>query len=551
MLDRADIERAWQSIARLGKRRIAVVAIVLAAGTAAILASTFILSRADHEVAYVGLSAVDAARIGRVLSEANLAHEISADGSRLMVRRGEVSRIRAFLAERGLPSVSTSGYELFDKVGPLGLTSFMQEITRVRALEGEIARTVQLLKGIKAARVHIVLGDQASFRRQRQAPSASVVIRTETASDRQQTDAIRHIVAAAVPGLVAPEVRVVSADGKVLSAGGEDGQGSGDRMVVLEKSIAQELQGNISRTLVPQLGLENFEASVSVRVNIDKRQTNETSYSPETKVERSVRITKETGNSQNGAKNGVVSVEQNIPSEQSNSNGADQSRRSNQKRDEVINYEVGSRSTAITSDGYRIERMSVAVVLNAKRLAELVGPAASADVVAKKIAEVERLVASAAGADSKRGDVVTVAAVDFIQSAPAADIVDSESGVVASLRRNTGLLLQIVAILGATIILVFFGMRPATMALIKNSGSGLVSVPANGGAIAAIGAEGGSPIESQLPSGAVLIPPQENQRGDIGQIDEPPVNLIRRLANEDPSRAALVLRRWIKEEVEK
>ena len=384
MLERADFERAWRSIAGLGTRRIVIFAMILASGTAAILGGVFVVSRADHEAAYVGLTVADSTRIGRALSEAGFVHEISADGSRLMARRGDVSRVRAFLAERGLPNGSTSGYELFDKVGPLGLTSFMQEVTRVRALEGEIARTVQLLKGVKAARVHIVLSDQASFRKQRQAPSASVVIRTETAGDRQQTEAIRHIVAAAVPGLVAAEVRIVSADGKVLSAGGEDGQGSGDRLVALEKSIAQDLQNNISRTLVPQLGLENFEASVSVRVNIDKRQTNETSFSPETKVERSVRVIKETGSSQNGAKSGPVSVEQNIPSEQGSSNNADQSRRSNQKRDEVINYEVGSRSTAVTSDGYRIERMSVAVVLNSKRIAELLGPTAPADLVAKK-----------------------------------------------------------------------------------------------------------------------------------------------------------------------
>ena len=147
---------------------------------------------------------------------------------------------------------------------------------------------------------------------------------------------------------------------------------------------------------------------------------------------------------------------------------------------------------------------------------------------------------------------MTVAAVDFIQPTPAPDIADSESGVAATLRRNSALLVQIGAILGAAIILVFFGMRPATAALLKSSGSGVVSVPANGGALAAVGVEDTDQNEGQLPVGSVLLPLHEaGEGGSLGRADEPPVQLIRRLASEDPSRAARVLRRWIKEEAAK
>ena len=101
----------------------------------------------------------------------------------MLVRYGQTAQARMLLAEKGLPSSANAGYELFDKLGSIGLTSFMQEVTRVRALEGEIARTIQAMKGVKAARVHIVLPDSGSFRRSRQPPSASVIMRTEAAGD--------------------------------------------------------------------------------------------------------------------------------------------------------------------------------------------------------------------------------------------------------------------------------------------------------------------------------------------------------------------------------
>ena len=101
----------------------------------------------------------------------------------MLVRYGQTAQARMLLAEKGLPTSAKAGYELFDKMGSMGLTSFMQEVTRVRALEGEIARTIQAMKGVKAARVHIVLADTGSFRRGRQTPSASVIVRTETAGD--------------------------------------------------------------------------------------------------------------------------------------------------------------------------------------------------------------------------------------------------------------------------------------------------------------------------------------------------------------------------------
>ncbi len=130
------------------------------------------------------------------------------------------------------------GNELYDKLGSLGLTSFMQEVTRVRAIEGELARTIQMMRGVKAARVHIVMADEGSFRRERQPPSASVIIRTDGGDDRTVGEAIRHLVSAAIPNMKADEVTVLNVDGRLLASGPDNLEKSPDNLLGLEKEVS-------------------------------------------------------------------------------------------------------------------------------------------------------------------------------------------------------------------------------------------------------------------------------------------------------------------------
>ena len=217
------------------------------------------------------------------------------------------------LAEKGLPRSGAVGNELFDKLGSLGLTSFMQDVTRLRALEGELARTIQMMRTVKAARVHIVLADEGSFRRERQPPSASVVIRTDGGDDRATGQAIRHLVAAAVPGMKVDDVTVLNVDGRLLASGTNSIEKSPDNLLALEKEVSQEIRENVTRTLTPYLSARNFQVSVAARLNADKTQTNETIYNPDERVERSVRVTKEQQSSQNAAGQQAAGVEANLP----------------------------------------------------------------------------------------------------------------------------------------------------------------------------------------------------------------------------------------------
>ena len=195
----------------------------------------YYLSRPTMETLYSGLDRDDIAAIGAALREAGVAFDVNAESTIILTPAGQAATARMILAEKGLPRSGAVGNELFDKLGSLGLTSFMQDVTRLRALEGELARTIQMMRTVKAARVHIVLPDEGSFRRERQPSSASVVIRTDGGDDRATGQAIRHLVASAVPGMKIDDVTVLNVDGRLLASGHRL-----DREVARQSSLARE-----------------------------------------------------------------------------------------------------------------------------------------------------------------------------------------------------------------------------------------------------------------------------------------------------------------------
>ena len=336
----AQIERLWANLQGLGVRRLTALAVIGAAAFAVTGLAGYYLSRPTMETLYSGLDRDDIAAIGAALREAGVPFDVNAESTVVLTPAGQTAAARMILAEKGLPRSGAVGNELFDKLGSLGLTSFMQDVTRLRALEGELARTIQMMRTVKAARVHIVLADEGSFRRQRQPSWASVVIRTDGGDDRATGQAIRHLVAAAVPGMKLDDVTVLNVDGRLLASGPELIEKSPDNLLALEKELSQEIRDNVTRTLTPYLSSRNFQISVAARLNADKTQTNETIYNPDSRVERSVRVTKEQQSSQNAAGEQAAGVEANLPKPKSRGGESKQSNDQTQKREELTNYEV-------------------------------------------------------------------------------------------------------------------------------------------------------------------------------------------------------------------
>jgi len=504
------LEKLWSNLLALGPKRLGALGVVGAAVMAAVGFGSYYLSRSDMDALYTGLNAQDVSRIGAALTGAGIMFDVSADGTKVMVRREETAQARMLLAEKGLPASANAGYELFDKLGPIGLTSFMQEVTRVRAIEGELARTIQAMKGIKAARVHIVLPETGSFRRGRQPASASVVIRTEIAADSSTAQAIRHLVAAAVPGLTVDQISVLSTDGTVLASAGDTASTASSRMVELEKTISKDLGDNVRKTLTPYLGLSNFEVSVAARLNLDKRQTNETAFDPDSKVERSLRTVKESNNQQDSSSKAPVGVEQNVPNQGGGPGGGDQSKRTNERREDLTNYELNSKTVQTVSEGYRVEALTIAVVINRKRLLETLGQTATPEAVQAQIKEVERLAGTAAGIDAKRGDQVSVVAVEFAEDALANGGFDTASLMGPLIGLMTGLI-KAGTVLGLVFIVVTFGLRPVTRVLLEQNVAAAAATAEGGmladaaaGAVPGIAGATGAPGTADDPNGAAL-----------------------------------------------
>ncbi len=459
-------QQLFSSLSSLGPRKLSALGLVGFLVIALVGLGSYYLSRPDMETLYSGLDRTDVTRIGAALTEAGISFDVSAKGDAILTPFSQTAPARMLLAEKGLPRSENAGYELFDNLGSIGLTSFMQEITRVRALEGEIARTIQTLRNVRAARVHIVLSDEGSFRREQRKPSASVVIRTDSSQDFGSAQAIRSLVASAIPGMTPGEVTVLNADGTLLASGDDAASAAPGKLLGIESVVSKGVEESIRRTLAPYLGIGNFQSSVSTSLNTDRRQVSERIFDPESRVERSTRNIRETAQSQDSTSQAPVGVEQDVRAAGETATGTgEKSVDEKDRREELTNYEINEKTISTTSDGYEVERLSIAVVINRQRILEAIGENATDDQVDARIGEIESLVASASGFSSERGDQLKVTAVDFLDTGSALEPIPSP-GFGEMFMRQSGTLINALTILAVAVLLIWFGLKPAIRAIV-------------------------------------------------------------------------------------
>ncbi len=207
-------------IRNVGAARFGVMAGVAAVLTAFFLYVAGVISEPAKTILYAGLEPRDAAAVTAKLDAMNEKYEAKGDGGTILVPADDVTKLRMQLATDNLPAAGV-GYEIFDKSDTFGTTAFVQNINKLRALEGELSRSIQTIEGIDSARVHLVIPERQVVSREDQSPSASVVLRTRTPLDKGQVAAIQHLVAAAVASLQPARVAIVDDKGDLL-AGGDD-----------------------------------------------------------------------------------------------------------------------------------------------------------------------------------------------------------------------------------------------------------------------------------------------------------------------------------------
>ncbi|MFP1633699.1 flagellar basal-body MS-ring/collar protein FliF [Zhengella sp. ZM62] len=535
----------------LGTARLMALAAAMVAVVVLVAGGSWFMSRPTYETLYIGLDRDDVNRMGIVLSEAGIAYDIDTKGGTFLVEAGQTSRARMILAEKGLPGSAGAGYELFDNLGTLGLTSFMQEVTRVRALEGEIARTIQSVSGIKAARVHIVIPDEAGFRDRDRRPTASVLIRTNGSDISSKAMGIRHLVAAAVPGLSRTDVTVLDASGKLLAAG-EDTFGDAISVSLdLEKNVENELAQKISDALRPHIGNQNFRVSVNADLDTDRRQIEETIYDPDSRVERSVQVVRTQDSSSQAEAMQNTTVEQNIPTDEggTDSNSSQKTQENSERREETTNYEINTKRVAVVSNGFSIKRLSVAVVVNREMLAKTL-PEGVTD-LDERIQKIRDMVFVAAGLQEERGDSINVTAIEFLPED--LEMAPVEAGMGGEMQSYINTAIKAAAFVGVALLVIFLGLRPLARAAIAGP-EPEAAVP--GATEADFAAELGVGLPDQgraAPGGlqSALSGPGAADSGDYLQVlrnqGMSAKERLEVMIDYDEERAVQVLRRWLNE----
>src|SRR6476469_3769420 len=293
-------------IRTLGAARLGAMAAVTAALVGVFAFIILRVTAPQMSPVFTDLTPEDSAAVIKDLERQAIPYELKNDGAIIMVPREKMTRIRMKLAESGLPKGGGVGYEIFDKSDSLGATSFVQNINHLRALEGELSRTIRAIDRVQQARVHLVLPERPLFSREKAEPSASIVLKVRGSLEAQQVRAIRHLIASAVNGLKPQRVSVVDESGRLRADGSADETGGGssadERKLAYERRLREQVESIVTSVVGPG------HARVQLTAEFDFNRITQTSdkFDPESRVVRSSQTREETMANSDTA--GAVSV---------------------------------------------------------------------------------------------------------------------------------------------------------------------------------------------------------------------------------------------------
>jgi flagellar M-ring protein FliF len=458
------------------------------------------------------------------------------EGSIILVPKDKVTRLRMKLAEAGLPKGGNVGYEIFDKSDALGTTSFVQNINHLRALEGELARTIRAIDRIQAARVHLVLPERPLFSRETPEPSASIVVRVRGTLDPQQIRAIRHVVASAVNGLKPQRVSIVDEAGQLLAdgAGTDVDQAVGDeRRAGFEKRMRKQVEDIVSSVV----GAGRARVQLSADFDYNKITQTSDRYDPEGRVLRSSQTREES--SLTAENNGQVTVNNELPGNQQN-NGAPTARDQSKKSEETSNYEISRTTKTEVTEAGRVNRISVAVLVDGSYSKNEKGELVYKDRSKDELDRIAAVVRSAIGFDQKRGDQVEVVNLRFAE-APTVPTIAEPTGILGMLQFTKDDVMYVIE-LGVMMLLglvvLFMVIRPLVKRILASEeAAALKSLPALTDETAAAAAQ----ALSNSSQTAQLIDVAQVQ----GQVHAQSVHRVGELAERNPNETAAIVRQWL------
>ena len=517
------------------------------AGVAAVLTAFFLyiagaITEPPKTILYAGLEARDAAAVTAKLDAMNVKYDAKGDGGTILVPSDQVTKLRMTLAQENLPAAGV-GYEIFDKSDSFGTTAFVQNINRLRALEGELARSMQTIDGIESARVHLVIPERQVFSRDDQTPSASVVLKTRSVLGREQVSAIQHLVAAAVASLVPAHVAIVDDHGNLLAGGDEK---SGDQAGNAEQdqsttTYEDRLRQHIESILASVVGAGHVRVQVAADMNYNRSTTTSEEYNPDTKVIRSTQMVEQQAADNNGGSGSAVSVANALPNA-AQTGAADNNKSTSARTEETTNYEISKTVKTSTEGGGDVKKLSVAVVVDSdgNKLRS------TADMT-----KITNLVKSAMGFDQARGDQVQVTNMAFAR----VEATDGTPAPKPLLGLDSAYWFKIIEASIMCVTALLIGLFVARPLITRMFAPGSMAAPLQIAGSAPIAGALPAPTANGAPAaaGGMASLPAPSSSIDIsrieGQVRESSIKKIGEVVDAHPEEALAIIRTWLHQPV--
>ncbi|SUB02073.1 Flagellar M-ring protein [Pannonibacter phragmitetus] len=491
---------------------------------------------------YSDLSLEDSSAIINSLEQQAIPFELRREGSTILIPQEQIARVRMRLAEDGLPTGGSIGYEIFDRTDTLGATSFVQNINHLRAMEGELARTIRSIDRIVSARVHLVIPERQLFQRDARPPSASIAVKVRGSLGGGEIRAIQHLVAAAVDGLKPERVSIVDDTGRLLASSSDDNAEAMLSTQLQERTgeVETRLRNQVEEILNSVVG--PGRARVRVAAQIDHNRVTETQerFDPEGQVVRSTQ-TKEEASSR-GAGQDAVTVGNQLPNADQGGGGTGDVEASN-LNEEIVNYEISKATRTEVVEAGSVKRLSVAVLVDGVYTPNADGVLQYEPRTQEVLDRIAVLVRSAVGFDAARGDVVEVVNLRFAQ-APEAEFEPVSDGLFDFTRADIMRFAELGVLMLIALLLLLFVVRPLLRRIVtpdEKQPQELVIAP-----------DGTLVAESELPQqqdeeddGVVIEWLEEAKRE--GAMQASSIAKVGAMIEDYPSEAVTIVRGWLEE----
>jgi flagellar M-ring protein FliF len=547
------------TLKQLGPSRLGIMGAILVGLLLFFVFVSMRVSSPDMKLLYANLETTDAGAIAAKLEESNIKYDVSNDGSRVMVPSTEVGRARMLLAEAGLPNGGSMGYEIFDKQSGFGTTNFVQNINQLRALEGELSRTINSLENIKTSRVHLVLPERELFSRERKPASASVFLgmNGNTAISREQIAAIQSLVSSAVPDLKPANVSIIDSNGNLLARGGDE---EISMLNVKTEEMRRDYETRLTAKIEDQLGrimgFGKVRATVNAEMNFDRISTNEEVFNPEGQVVRSSQVTQE-NSLEREAPPEDVTVENNLPGIGDDLLSDAKPSAENSRNEEVTNFEISKTVRNTVREVGEVKKISVAVLVDGTYTTDDKGtPDDKTDDEKvynarsqQELEQITALIKSAVGFDADRGDTVEVVNMQFASMEDDSEFTDDR--LLFGFEKDKLLdLAQTVTIFIMIILILLLVLQPMLNRILSSSGpeideeleADLLSSRSANPALT--GPDQNLPSQSQESAEDTLI----NIQGVEGKVKASTVKKVEEIIQNYPNETVAVLRSWMTQE---